>query len=93
MESPEFAAGVRSHGANGGSGSPNKRKRSTMDSSPASADHDHNEPEHDAEQGERPDGSPETKSRRLPGVKRACNECRQQKVGSGLSFVVCVVPN
>jgi hypothetical protein len=69
MDSPEFPATGRSHGANGGMP---KRKHSTMDSSPGSiGDHD----------DDRDDGSPETKGRRLPGVKRACNECRQQKVG------------
>ncbi|KAL2258496.1 hypothetical protein VTK26DRAFT_8171 [Humicola hyalothermophila] len=79
MESPEFAASVRSHGANGAG--PNKRKRSTMDSSPASLVDQDQEVEQDAEHEERPEGaSPETKSRRLPGVKRACNECRQQKL-------------
>ncbi|KAJ4296989.1 hypothetical protein N0V88_003905 [Collariella sp. IMI 366227] len=78
MESPEFAAGMRSQGANGAG--PNKRKRSTMDSSPASLidpDHDHDQ---DMDQDDRADASPDTKNRRLPGVKRACNECRQQKV-------------
>jgi hypothetical protein len=47
-----------------------------MESSPGSIvdqDHDHDE-DHDD------DASPEAKGRRLPGVKRACNECRQQKV-------------
>ncbi|SPQ17989.1 f9278cce-edaf-4504-a00d-786cd4b006d9 [Thermothielavioides terrestris] len=78
MESPEFAAGVRSQGANGGG--PIKRKRSTLDSSPASlADHDHDH-DQDIDHDERTDASPDTKSRRLPGVKRACNECRQQKL-------------
>lgn len=33
----------------------------------------------DPEDGE--DGSHATKSARQPAVKRACNECRQQKVG------------
>ena len=73
MESPEFSASMRAYGANGGP----KRKRSIMDSSPGSAiehDHDHDQDDHD-------DASPEAKGRRLPGVKRACNECRQQKVG------------
>ncbi|KAK4191778.1 hypothetical protein QBC35DRAFT_425380 [Podospora australis] len=81
MESPEFAAGMRSHGANGGAGL-HKRKRSTIDSSPASLldqDHDH-EHDHDEDHENRGDASPETKGRRLPGVKRACNECRQQKL-------------
>ncbi|KAK3393670.1 hypothetical protein B0H63DRAFT_385973 [Podospora didyma] len=77
MESPEFQAAMRSHAANGGGGP--KRKRSNMDSSPGSiADHDHDHDDHDLD--DRDDGSPETKGRRLPGVKRACNECRQQKV-------------
>lgn len=79
MESPEFAAGMRSQGLNGTG--PAKRKRSTLDSSPASLlDHDH---DHDLELDldERADASPDAKNRRLPGVKRACNECRQQKVG------------
>ncbi|GAB1310228.1 Zn 2cys6 transcriptional activator [Madurella fahalii] len=78
MESPEFAAGngMRSHGGANGSGPNNKRKRSTIDSSPASLlDHDH-----DVDHDGTGDASPETKSRRLPGVKRACNECRQQKL-------------
>ncbi|KAL2023603.1 hypothetical protein VTK56DRAFT_1760 [Thermocarpiscus australiensis] len=76
MESPEFAAGMRS-GTNGAG--PNKRKRSTIDSSPASfVDHDHHN--HDVDHDDRGDASPENKSRRLPGVKRACNECRQQKL-------------
>lgn len=82
MESPEFAAGLRSsQGANGGA--PIKRKRSTIDSSPASLlDHDHDhDHDHDLDHDETADASPDTKSRRLPGVKRACNECRQQKVG------------
>ncbi|KAK0617855.1 hypothetical protein B0T17DRAFT_496431 [Bombardia bombarda] len=70
MESPEFPAGMRSHvGVNGGGP---KRKRSLMSSPGSVGDHDHDD--HD-------DGSPETKGgRRLPGVKRACNECRQQKL-------------
>lgn len=86
MESPEFAAagsnGMRSHaGANGGGpANNNKRKRSIIDSSPASlVDHDHDH-DHDAEHEGPGDASPGTKGRRLPGVKRACNECRQQKV-------------
>ncbi|KAK1755243.1 hypothetical protein QBC47DRAFT_212445 [Echria macrotheca] len=71
MESPEFSASMRAFGSNGGP----KRKRSIMDSSPGSVvDHDH---DHD---DDRDDGSPEAKGRRLPGVKRACNECRQQKL-------------
>ncbi|KAK3942783.1 regulatory protein LEU3 [Diplogelasinospora grovesii] len=71
MESPELPINVRSHGANGGGP---KRKRSTMDSSPVSLiDHDHDHDDGD-------DASPGAKSRRLPGVKRACNECRQQKL-------------
>lgn len=70
MESPEFSAGMRSQGPNGG---PPKRKRSIMESSPASTGEN--------DRDDRDDGSPETKGgRRLPGVKRACNECRQQKV-------------
>ncbi|KAL0465381.1 hypothetical protein QR685DRAFT_138828 [Neurospora intermedia] len=70
MESPEFSAGMRNQGPNGG---PPKRKRSIMESSPASTG--------DNDRDERDDGSPETKGgRRLPGVKRACNECRQQKL-------------
>jgi hypothetical protein len=77
MESPEFAAGMRSQGLNGG---PAKRKRSTIDSSPASLlDHDHDH-DHEYDLDERADASPDAKNRRLPGVKRACNECRQQKV-------------
>lgn len=80
MESPEFAAGMRGQGLNGTASSTTKRKRSIIDSSPPSLlDHDQDQDqEHDHD--ERQDGSPETKSRRLPGVKRACNECRQQKV-------------
>jgi hypothetical protein len=80
MESPEFAAGMRGQGLNGSG--PSKRKRSTIDSSPASLldlDHDHDH-DHDLDHDERADASPDTKSRRLPGVKRACNECRQQKL-------------
>ncbi|KAL1839421.1 hypothetical protein VTJ49DRAFT_1522 [Mycothermus thermophilus] len=87
MASPsDFAAGMRSQGMNGaGSG---KRKRSIIDSSPGSLldpdheqDHDH-DPDHDAAEHDetRTGASPENKSRRLPGVKRACNECRQQKL-------------
>ncbi|KAL2155059.1 hypothetical protein VTH82DRAFT_3735 [Thermothelomyces myriococcoides] len=80
MESPEFAAGMRGQGSNGTASSTAKRKRSTIDSSPGSlGDHDHDQ-EQEQEHEERADGSPETKSRRLPGVKRACNECRQQKL-------------
>ena len=70
MESPEFPANMRAYGANGGP----KRKRSIMDSSPGSA------PDHDQDHDDHDDASPEAKGRRLPGVKRACNECRQQKV-------------
>jgi hypothetical protein len=78
MESPEFAAGMRSQSVNGGGSI--KRKRSTFDSSPASLmDHDRDH-DHDMDHDDRADASPDTKSRRLPGVKRACNECRQQKV-------------
>ncbi|KAL2174768.1 uncharacterized protein P884DRAFT_272176 [Thermothelomyces heterothallicus CBS 202.75] len=80
MESPEFAAGMRGQGSNGTASSTSKRKRSTVDSSPASlGDHDHDQ-EQEQDHDERADASPETKSRRLPGVKRACNECRQQKL-------------
>ncbi|KAL2165412.1 hypothetical protein VTH06DRAFT_710 [Thermothelomyces fergusii] len=80
MESPEFAAGMRGQGTNGTASSTAKRKRSTVDSSPASlGDHDHDQ-EQEQDHDERADASPETKSRRLPGVKRACNECRQQKL-------------
>jgi hypothetical protein len=80
METSDFAAGMRSQPLNAGGGS-TKRKR-TLDSSPASLldqehDHDHDQ---DLDHDERADASPDTKSRRLPGVKRACNECRQQKV-------------
>ncbi|KAK0747913.1 hypothetical protein B0T21DRAFT_355402 [Apiosordaria backusii] len=79
MESPEFAAGMRSHGVNGAG--PHKRKRSTIDSSPASLlDHDHDDQDDEHHAAERGDASPEAKGRRLPGVKRACNECRQQKL-------------
>ncbi|VBB71681.1 Putative protein of unknown function [Podospora comata] len=79
MESPEFAAGMRSHGANGAG--PHKRKRSIIDSSPASLlDNDHDDQDDDHHVTERGDASPEAKGRRLPGVKRACNECRQQKL-------------
>jgi len=76
MESPEFPTSMRSHGANGGVP---KRKRSIMDSSPGSIGH-HDIHDHDHEDDDHDDASPETKGRRLPGVKRACNECRQQKV-------------
>ncbi len=68
-------AGGHSHGSatspvsvrsSGGTGG-GKRKRSGVEfeSSPGSGG------EHEEEEGER---------RRQPGVKRACNECRQQKV-------------
>lgn len=71
MESPEFTT-MRAYGPNGAP----KRKRSIMESSPGSIadqDQDHDHDDND-------DASPETKAgRRLPGVKRACNECRQQK--------------
>ncbi|KAK4242696.1 hypothetical protein C8A03DRAFT_11141 [Achaetomium macrosporum] len=78
MERPEFAAGLCSQNANGGGSI--KRKRSTMDSSPASLiDHDRDH-DQDMDHDDRADASPDTKSRRLPGVKRACNECRQQKL-------------
>lgn len=67
--SPTSPVSVRSNiGLNGGA----KRKRSAgapgsiVDSSPGSVLNDD-----DAEHGEK---------KRLPGVKRACNECRQQKV-------------
>lgn len=75
MESPEFTA-MRAYGPNGAP----KRKRSIMESSPGSiADQDHDQ-DHDQDNDDNDDASPETKaSRRLPGVKRACNECRQQK--------------
>ena len=43
-----------------------KRKRSSITSTP-NGDVDSN-------------GSPTTKARHQPGVKRACNDCRQQKV-------------
>ena len=100
MESPEFAAGVRTHAANGAGTGPTsvKRKRSTVDSSPASAaDHDSAEPheqEHHDHEDRPPQGaaSPETKTRRLPGVKRACNECRQQKVGCFLNLPALSCP-
>ncbi|KAK0731367.1 hypothetical protein B0H67DRAFT_564586 [Lasiosphaeris hirsuta] len=78
MESPDFPASMRAHGANGGGP---KRKRSIMDSSPGSIlDHDHDHHDHDLDHDHDDDASPETKGRRLPGVKRACNECRQQKL-------------
>jgi hypothetical protein len=74
MESPEFSASMRPYGANGGP----KRKRSIMDSSPGSIlDHDH---DHEHDHDDLDDACPEAKGRRLPGVKRACNECRQQKL-------------
>jgi len=73
--SPTSPVSIRSHGgANGGP----KRKRSSgavmspIDSSPGS-DHDDDL-----------DGHPEKK--RQPGVKRACNECRQQKVSHRIAF-------
>ncbi|KAI0810347.1 hypothetical protein GGR55DRAFT_695537 [Xylaria sp. FL0064] len=52
-----------------------KRKRSTVESSPGSiGDEDHSliEPE----------------KKRQPGVKRACNECRQQKPSPILSMAI-----
>ncbi len=84
MESPDFAAGMRSQGLNGSG--PAKRKRSVLDSSPASLidpDHDH-DLDLDLDLDDRADASPDAKSRRLPGVKRACNECRQQKVSQSV---------
>ncbi len=84
MESPDFAAGMRSQGLNGSG--PTKRKRSVLDSSPASLidpDHDH-DLDLDLDLDDRNDASPDAKSRRLPGVKRACNECRQQKVSQSV---------
>jgi hypothetical protein len=55
----------------GTGGSYNKRKRSGIEfeSSPGTGG------ENDDDEAER---------RRQPGVKRACNECRQQKVGDSL---------
>ncbi|KAK4157773.1 hypothetical protein C8A00DRAFT_29310 [Chaetomidium leptoderma] len=69
MESPEFGAGMRSQGLNGSG--PTKRKRSTIDSSPTSLiDHDHDhDHDLDLDLDDRADASPDTKSRRLPGVK------------------------
>ncbi|KAK4039324.1 hypothetical protein C8A01DRAFT_47174 [Parachaetomium inaequale] len=67
MESPEFAAGMRGQGLNGSG--PSKRKRSTIDSSPASfLDHDHDH-DQDLDHDDRADASPDAKNRRLPGVK------------------------
>lgn len=67
--SPTSPVSVRSHaGANGAA----KRKRSaagTIDSSPGSVLHDHDD-----------DTLDQHEKKRQPGVKRACNECRQQKV-------------
>ena len=84
MDSPDFAAGMRSQGLNGNG--PTKRKRSVLDSSPASLiDHDHDRDlDLDLDLDEGGDASPDAKSRRLPGVKRACNECRQQKVSQSV---------
>lgn len=75
MDGQGIVGGVGGHGtasspvsARGGVGG-GKRKRSGagFESSPGSG----GENEHDEEEAER---------RRQPGVKRACNECRQQKV-------------
>ncbi|TPX08423.1 uncharacterized protein E0L32_010153 [Thyridium curvatum] len=67
--SPTSPVSVRSHaGANGAA----KRKRSaagTIDSSPGSVLHDHDD-----------DTLDQHEKKRQPGVKRACNECRQQKL-------------
>lgn len=64
-------------GARPGTGSVlNKRKRSGtgLDSSPGTA----NEQEDD-----------DSEKRKQPGVKRACNECRQQKVSHYLYIYTC----
>jgi hypothetical protein len=66
--SPTSPVSSRHGHAHGNSNGTNKRKRSSMvgiESSPGS-----NLDDHDAEQ----------EKKRQPGVKRACNECRQQKV-------------
>lgn len=64
------------HGHGNGNGHAIKRKRSSMagiESSPGSIIDD----EHDHEK------------KRQPGVKRACNECRQQKVSQASSSPPC----
>lgn len=66
--SPTSPVSSRHGHGHGNSNGTNKRKRSSMvgiESSPGS-----NLDDHDAEQ----------EKKRQPGVKRACNECRQQKV-------------
>ncbi|KAL1851364.1 hypothetical protein VTK73DRAFT_9451 [Phialemonium thermophilum] len=74
--SPTSPVSIRSLGVANGS---QKRKRSagghmsTMDSSPGSIADDHDVGDH-------------SEKKRQPGVKRACNECRQQKV-SHLPFL------
>lgn len=47
-----------------------------LDSSPGSGEGEVEEPDQEQEQEQEQDDR-----RRQPGVKRACNECRQQKVG------------
>lgn len=70
--SPTSPVSSRHGHGHGNSNGTNKRKRSSMvgiESSPGS-----NLDDHDAEQ----------EKKRQPGVKRACNECRQQKVSQPL---------
>ncbi len=67
--SPTSPVSVRSHaGANGGS----KRKRNSV--TVASAIASSPDSDHDDDVADHPE------KKRQPGVKRACNECRQQKV-------------
>lgn len=77
--SPTSPVSVRSiAGANGA-----KRKRSaggpasTFDSSPGSVLND--------------DDGDHSEKKRQPGVKRACNECRQQKVSQTLSLGAFII--
>jgi hypothetical protein len=81
MDGQGNVGGVGGHGpasspvsARGGVGG-GKRKRSGagFESSPGSGG------EHDDDEGD-------AERRRQPGVKRACNECRQQKVSHDLKF-------
>ena len=81
MNAPQSAASVLASTNGGGNhvnlgsalGSPTSQKRSQyaagIDSSPGSI-----------EEGEDGDGDGDEGRKRLPGVKRACNQCRQQKV-------------
>ncbi|KAH8899241.1 hypothetical protein GQ53DRAFT_635098 [Thozetella sp. PMI_491] len=77
--SPTSPVSIRSYG--GITNGAQKRKRSaggpmTADSSPESVDdHDHDTPDHGDKKKHQG-----VKRERQPGVKRACNDCRQQKL-------------